>query len=128
MEMASSTTSHGHIVLVVEDDEDVRDAMTGILESKGYTVCSAQHGADALEHLRSGITPCIILLDLMMPVMDGWTFHDETQKDPLLAAIPTVILSAVSQRDPRNHSVRAVEHIPKPVDVTRLIAAIERHC
>jgi CheY-like chemotaxis protein len=121
-------TSNDHTVLVVEDDEDVREAMVGILESKGYTVCSARHGADALAQLRGGVTPCVILLDLMMPVMDGWAFHDETQKDPAFAGIPTVILSAVPPRDARNDSVRAVEHIPKPVDVARLIAAVERHC
>jgi CheY-like chemotaxis protein len=116
MEMASSTTSHDHIVLVVEDDDDVRDAMTGILESKGYTVCSAQHGADALEHLRSGLIPCIILLDLMMPVMDGWAFCDSRRKSSALRDIPVIAISAV-EIDESNRPADIDAFLAKPIDV-----------
>lgn len=75
-------------VLVVEDDDDVRDMMVELLEAGGYTALIARHGEEALAQLRAGQRPCIILLDLMMPVMDGWTFCDEVQKDPALAGIP----------------------------------------
>jgi CheY-like chemotaxis protein len=121
-------TADSHPVLVVEDDEDIRDAMIGILESKGYTVSAATHGAEALAQLQAGRTPCIILLDLMMPVMDGWTFCAEREKDPALVAIPVVVVSAVSRLDPRTAALRAVDHVAKPVDVSKLLATVERYC
>jgi CheY-like chemotaxis protein len=121
-------STEAHPVLVVEDDADVRDAMVGILESKGYAVCAASHGAEALAQLQAGNRPCIILLDLMMPVMDGWTFCEEREKDPSLAAIPIVVLSAVSRHDPRNTRMRAVEHLSKPLNIDKLLAAVGRYC
>jgi CheY-like chemotaxis protein len=117
-----------HPVLVVEDDADIRDAMIGILEAEGYAVRGARHGAEALAELRAGSRPCIILLDLMMPVMDGWAFCQEREKDPALAAIPIVVVSAVAPHDARNACVRAVEHLAKPLDVAKLLAAVERYC
>lgn len=121
-------TNESHPLLVVEDDEDIRDAMVGILQSKGYTVFAAHDGAEALAQLQMGRAPCLILLDLMMPVMDGWTFCEEREKDPALAAIPVVVVSAVSRLDPRTASLRAVDHVPKPVDVSKLLATVERYC
>lgn len=117
-----------HPVLVVEDDEDIREAMVGILEAQGYTVSAAHHGAEALAQLQTGHVPCLILLDLMMPVMDGWTFCEEREKDPALAAIPVVVVSAVSRLDPRTASLRAVAHVPKPLDVSKLLATVELYC
>lgn len=118
----------GHPVLVVEDEPDIRDLMVAVLESEGYAVRSAAHGADALAQLRVGSPPCVILLDLMMPVMDGWTFCREKQKVPELAAIPVVVVSAVSKRDPRNAGAGVVEHLPKPIEIGALLAAVERLC
>ncbi len=89
-------TREQHPVLVVEDEPDIRDLMVAILESEGYTVRAAADGAEALAQLQLGNPPCVILLDLMMPVMDGWTFCREKQKFPELAAIPVVVVSAVS--------------------------------
>lgn len=117
----------GHCVLVVEDEEDIREAVVLILESEGYTVSGAEHGAAALAQLRAGLKPCVILLDLAMPVMDGWTFCEETDKDPALAALPIVVVSAVTH-DSRDGCVRAVERLAKPVDVAKLLVAVERHC
>jgi CheY-like chemotaxis protein len=121
-----ATTAHP--VLVVEDDADIRDAMIGILEAEGYAVRGACHGAEALAELQAGSRPCIILLDLMMPVMDGWAFCREREKDPALATIPIVVVSAVARHDPRNACVRAVEHLTKPIDVAKLLATVERYC
>jgi CheY-like chemotaxis protein len=117
-----------HCVLVVEDDPDIREAMTLILEGAGYTVCGAEHGADALARLRGGLGPCVILLDLTMPVMDGWAFCEETEKDPALAALPIVVVSAVPPKAIRDSSVRAVARLTKPLDVTKLLVEVERHC
>jgi CheY-like chemotaxis protein len=120
--------SQDHPILVVEDEPDIRDLMVSLLESEGYAVAAASHGAEALARLQAGPLPCIILLDLMMPVMDGWAFCKEKQKDPVLAPIPIVVVSAVSRKDPRNAGVRAVDHLPKPIDIGTLLAAVARFC
>jgi CheY-like chemotaxis protein len=121
-------TREQHPVLVVEDEPDIRDLMVAILESEGYTVRAAADGAEALAQLQLGKPPCVILLDLMMPVMDGWTFCREKQKFPELAGIPVVVVSAVSKQDPRNPCAGAVEHIPKPIEIGVLLAAVGRLC
>jgi CheY-like chemotaxis protein len=120
--------SHQHPVLIVEDDADIREAMIELLEATGYAVSAAGDGAQALAQLKAGSRPCIILLDLMMPVMDGWSFCEETGKDPALAGIPILVVSAVRQQDPRNASLRAVDQLSKPVNFAKLLAAVEHHC
>lgn len=117
-----------HCVLVVEDDPDTREAMTLILEGTGYSVCAAEHGAEALARLRGGLTPCVIVLDLTMPVMDGWTFCEETQKDPALATVPIVVVSAVPRKAAPDSTARAVARLTKPLDVRKLLVEVERHC
>jgi CheY-like chemotaxis protein len=117
-----------HPVLVVEDDADIREAMVAILESEGYDVSVAGDGAEALAQLKAGSRPCIILLDLMMPVMDGWTFCQETGKDTELAAIPIVVVSALTRQDPRNGCVRAVDRLSKPLNFGKLLATLELYC
>jgi CheY-like chemotaxis protein len=121
-------TDQNHPVLVVEDEPDIREVMVAILESEGYVTRAATHGAEALAQLRAGFTPCIILLDLMMPVMDGWTFCQERDKDPSLASIPVIVVSAVARKDPKNACLRAVDHLPKPLDVGTLLSAVQRYC
>lgn len=121
-------TSEAHVVLIVEDDDDIREVMIEILTESGYTVCSARHGAEALKQLRAGPTPGIILLDLTMPVMDGWAFCLEKQRDPELDSIPVLVTSAVSPRDPRNEGLRAASYLTKPLDLHELLASIRRHC
>jgi len=121
-------TAHQHPILVVEDEPDIRELMVAILEGEGYYVSTASNGAQALTHLQTGPRPCIILLDLMMPVMDGWTFCQEKGKDPALEAIPVVVVSAVARQDPRNACVQAVDHLLKPVDIGSLLATVQRFC
>lgn len=82
-------------ILLVDDNSDVLEVIRVLLETEGYTVTTASHGADALAQLRSGLRPCLIILDLTMPVMDGWQFRDEQLADPELSGIPTIIYSAV---------------------------------
>jgi CheY-like chemotaxis protein len=117
-----------HPILIVEDDVEIREAMSELLESRGYAVSVARHGAEALEQLRAGSRPCIILLDLMMPVMDGWTFCQETERDPAFAAIPILIVSAVTRLDPRTAHVRSVAQLSKPLNFDDLLAALAVHC
>ncbi|HTV18000.1 MAG TPA: response regulator [Polyangiaceae bacterium] len=121
-------TRHDGPVLVVEDEPDIREMMVALLESRGYAVAAAADGADALAQLRAGRAPCLILLDLMMPVMDGWTFCREKGRDPALAGIPVIVVSAVSRQDRRNQALPVVEHISKPIQVESLLAAVARFC
>jgi CheY-like chemotaxis protein len=113
------------MVLLVEDDVDVREAVTDTLEDAGYRVIAARHGQEALEVLRNGgPRPCLILLDLMMPVMDGWQFRDLQSKDPELADIPVVALSAHGGL----HALGAADHLRKPVQLRALMDVVERFC
>src|SRR5712691_6808566 len=85
---------HGRSILIVEDDDAVREALATFLELQGYDVVEAAHGEEALRQLRSARPFCMILLDLMMPVMNGWEFRTHLLSDPTLASIPVVVVTA----------------------------------
>src|SRR5690606_32731818 len=99
--MASSDSNAGApprppaTLLLVEDEEAIREVMEAVLQAEGYCVVSTGNGADALDVLRDGLRPCMIILDLMMPVMDGWQFRLAQLRDPELLKIPTVVYTAV---------------------------------
>ncbi len=111
-------------VLVVEDDANTREAMRSLLELNGYAVVTAADGSEALQRLRAGLKPCLILLDLMMPGMDGFEFVNEKRQDPRLAAMPVVIYSGHS--DARSSAARlgADGYFQKPVEVERLLTLV----
>ncbi|HVZ74981.1 MAG TPA: response regulator [Polyangia bacterium] len=113
-------------ILVVEDDRDLRDTLAEALRLEGYEVVSAEHGEAALRHLRSGARPCMVLLDLMMPVMDGWTLRREMLKDAALAAIPVVVMTAAGAG--RAAGVEATVVVHKPLVMDDLVALVEAHC
>jgi CheY-like chemotaxis protein len=112
-------------VFVVEDDVDTRDMMGRFLELEGFAVEVAANGKQALERLNAGVHPCVILLDLMMPVMDGWQFRREQKQDPAIADIPLIVITATGKRPVL---VDADELVMKPLDLTRLFDAIDRYC
>ena len=115
-------------VLLVEDDEDIRVSVGEILREEGFNVVVAVDGGDALRYLRNAAeAPRLILLDLMMPVMDGWAFRAAQLADERLAAIPVVILSAAT--DVRRHAAQlhVEDYLVKPLDVPLLLNAVERH-
>jgi CheY-like chemotaxis protein len=116
-------------ILLVEDDVALRTALAEILEEKGYEVACAEHGADALAQLDDAPPPSVILLDLAMPVMDGWSFRTLQRKDPRLADIPTVVLSASIPTDPRAlEGLEADAALAKPFTLERLIETVQRFC
>jgi CheY-like chemotaxis protein len=116
-------------ILLVEDDPALRGTLAELLEDVGYEVSCAEHGADALAKLEAAPAPSVILLDLAMPVMDGWSFRSEQRKDPRLASIPTVILSASLSADPRAlEGLDADATLAKPFTVERLIETVQRFC
>jgi len=113
-------------VLVVEDDPDVREVMIAVVENEGHTAVPAENGAEALQLLRNGLHPCLILLDLMMPVKNGWEFRAEQNADPHLAAIPTIIVSAAGKE--AMGDLHPDGALPKPIDFDRLSKLLKAHC
>lgn len=115
-------------ILIVEDEFLIRDALTEFLEEEGYRVVGAANGQEALNMLRKGLVPNLILLDLMMPVMSGMQFLDEQQADARLASIPVVLLSADRNSQEKVLSSAPVEYLEKPVRLTDLLDTVERYC
>jgi CheY-like chemotaxis protein len=115
-------------ILLVEDDPDVRSALVELLADAGYDVCCANNGEEALAALRAAVAPSAILLDLAMPVMDGFTFRAQQQRDPALAEIPTIVISA-SFSDPRAvASLEADAFLAKPFEVSSLMETLSAVC
>jgi CheY-like chemotaxis protein len=113
-------------ILLVEDDQDVRESLSDALELEGYRVVCAEHGAAALRHLGTGARPCLILLDLMMPVMDGQTFRQAMLKDAAMATIPVVLITAAGV--PTAASVPADHVLHKPLKMDAVVDVVEHHC
>ncbi len=112
-------------ILVIEDDQEVRSALRMVLESNGLKVIEASNGKEAIEKLRSGISPSLILLDIMMPIMDGWDFLSHKATEPNLAWAPVIVCSAADRNHPLAHL--AVEFLPKPMNIDRLLRTIETY-
>jgi CheY-like chemotaxis protein len=113
-------------VLVVEDDEDIRDSLLEILRDEGLAACGSPHGAAALEHLRSAGPVSLILLDRLMPVMDGPTFCAELAEDEALARIPIVLLTAESDAAQQAAKLGLAAGLSKPVALGTLLSLVRR--
>ena len=117
----------GRTILVVEDNQDLRDAVCGVLEDRGYPVLAAANGRQALEVLARGPSPCLMLLDLMMPVMDGWQVLEALAHEAAQAAsFPIIVLSAARDRDTQHPQVR--RSLAKPVQMEVLLEAVRTYC
>ena len=125
MMMSMGTSGPCGGILVVDDDPDIRDSLREVLEDEGYSVACVGNGREALEYLHRSPRPCLILLDLMMPIMDGWQFRREQKADADIAGIPLVVITATGKRPVL---IDAAELVMKPLDLTQLFAAIERYC
>lgn len=112
-------------ILVIEDDKEIQESLKMALELDGYNVFTADNGKEGIEKLRKMPTPCIILLDLMMPVMNGWEFMEVIGKDLMLSTIPVVIVSAVGDKKgiPKTEG-----YIKKPIDLDALLNTVSKHC
>jgi CheY-like chemotaxis protein len=116
-------------IFIVEDDEDIRIDLGELLTEEGYTVSSAADGREALEVLKAAAEPpCVILLDLMMPGMNGWQLRAELLKDPRLASVPIVLLSAASSLAQDAATLGAASYLPKPFQLSALLNAVGAHC
>jgi CheY-like chemotaxis protein len=119
-------TTPSHYILVVDDDHALREALSDSLRLEGYDVVEAEHGEAALRHLRSSDPPCLILLDLMMPVMDGKTLRETMLKEPALANIPVVLITAAGPQVAA--SVRAKDVLHKPLRMGHVVDVVKEHC
>ena len=115
-------------VCVVDDDPDLRDALRLVLELRGYAVEEAEDGEAALTLLRERPQCCLVLLDLMMPGMNGWEFRKAQRQAPELASIPVLVLSAIRDLPQQADEIEAVACLSKPVDIDHLLEVVGRHC
>ncbi|MDI1437290.1 response regulator [Polyangium sorediatum] len=114
-------------ILVVDDDPGVLEALETLLVDEGYRVVTACHGRAALSYLAEHEAPCVILLDMMMPIMDGYGFLAEQRQHPALSRIPVVVLTAGANSN-RVRALCPTGFLSKPVDVDALLAFLEEYC
>jgi CheY-like chemotaxis protein len=123
--MVAEACRTGDYILVVDDEADIQSALKVALEWKGYRVITASDGKEALDILSQVLLPCLILLDLMMPVMSGWEFSETIRADKKLSTIPIVVVSAYTDRV---GEVGAQDAIRKPVDLNTLFSLVKKYC
>jgi CheY-like chemotaxis protein len=116
-------------VLVVEDDALIRESLVELLEEHGYQTEAAADGREALDKLAAAASPpCLILLDLMMPVMDGREFREKQLGDPALSQIPVVVISAYRDLENLASELHPVALLKKPLRLAELLGVVEQHC
>ena len=112
-----------HTVLLVEDDAPLRELMREALELSGYNVVAADNGRDALAAMARIEHVCLIILDLLMPVMNGWEFFSEIQSRPALAEVPVVVHTSEPSQAPAGARV-----LQKPIKLERLLSVVQEFC
>lgn len=115
-------------VLVVDDDFDIRETLHDVLTDEGFSVDAAENGQDALTYLEAHDAPCVIVLDLMMPVMTGHEFRARQLNDPRFAGIPVIVLSAAGRGTAVVEQLHASAFLGKPTNVNVLLQEVSRHC
>jgi DNA-binding response OmpR family regulator len=142
MEMVAASNAHDtqlrdgadvrpqpHRVLIVDDDFAIRESLAELLEGEGYLPIVAANGRDALAKLdEDGPWPCLIVLDLMMPLMNGESFRELQLRIPELAGIPTIVVTADIQAQSRVEPLNVQASLQKPLDIERFVATVSDHC
>lgn len=118
----------GKTVLVVDDDQAIRETIQEVLQEQGFSVATVRNGQEALAWLRASSAPALILLDLSMPMMDGQTFRKEQEKDPLLALIPVIAISAAAGLAEKVQPMHIDGYLRKPMALDDLISTVGRYC
>ncbi len=129
--MANTNTQLCKSILIVEDNADIRESLVDVLRMEGYLVESAANGSEAIEKLQTVERPPLILLDMMMPVMNGWQFLEAQKQDAQFAGIPVVLVSAVKAEQSLisdQGSIQAMGHLQKPIDIDSLLKVVEVYC
>jgi DNA-binding response OmpR family regulator len=114
-------------VLIVEDDEDIRADLAAILRLKGYLVDQAANGHEALACMRRA-RPSVVLLDLMMPEMNGWELRAAMREDPALRDVPVVVVSGAGKLDEVAGTLEVAAVLPKPFELAHLFELVDRFC
>ncbi len=114
-------------ILVVEDDTSIRELLVELLESEGYSVASAVNGLEGLKYLQNQISPDLILIDLMMPVMDGYSFRTEQLKNDKWAKIPTVVMSAEANAKEKMKNFQITAFLSKPVELDTILKTVAQY-
>jgi len=122
--MNDTRPAHRCSVLIVDDNPDVRELVRIALQAEGYSVGCAANGRAALHHLRSHAETCVILLDLMLPVMDGAHFRAAQLQDRSLAWIPVILMSGAADADRRARALGARRLVKKPLDLDEVKRAL----
>jgi CheY-like chemotaxis protein len=120
-----TTNEPNNDVLIVDDDTDISEALDLILQSRGYHCVFAADGAEALDYLRAHPLPRVVLLDMMMPGMNGKQFRDEQLVDPRLAAVPVVVMTGDSRAGAKAADLGVAKFLRKPVSINDLLAAVQ---
>lgn len=111
-------------VLIIEDDHSIRELLQELLESEGYTVSTAVNGLEGLKHLENGLNPNLILFDLMMPVMDGYTFRKEQLKNEHWKEIPVVVMSAEANAKKKMKDYEVEVFLSKPIELDTILETV----
>ena len=111
-------------ILLVDDDVDSTEALAELLAREGYAVACAENGREALDYLAHSEPPCLIILDLIMPVMSGWEFRQQQVSDPKLKSLPVIIVSATGPMK----GLKANAVLQKPVDFRHLMHVVRQNC
>jgi len=111
-------------ILVVEDDHSIRELLQELLESEGYEVHTAVNGLEGIKHLEAGLNPNLILVDLMMPVMDGYTFRTQQLNNPVWKEIPIVVMSAEANAKAKMKNYQVEVFLSKPVELDTIINTV----
>jgi two-component system chemotaxis response regulator CheY len=128
MGRAANNGHMGEYILIVEDDEDVRGALAVFLQLEGYRVVEVSNGREALDYLRENTEPaCVILLDMFMPVMDGWEFQAEKARSQF-AGVPVIVISADAGAAQQSQELGAVQNLVKPINFDRLREYVNEYC
>ncbi len=112
-------------ILVIEDDQLISNAITEFLQEFGYHVVTSVNGKLALDLLSQMTTPHLIVLDLLMPIMDGFDFRRNQLKDPALKNIPMIVMTAHSHTEEKREEIRASHYLKKPFDMFELLKAVQ---
>jgi len=127
IERPGAATNHTASVLVVDDDPDIREMLGMLLEFEGYVVRLAEHGQAALDDLHANPRPCCIVLDLQMPIMDGWAFRAAQRRDAALADIPVIVVTA-SYDVAAVAALHAAAYLKKPFTLEQLLPLLRQMC
>lgn len=118
----------GHGILIVEDDEDIRETLGELIHGEGYTVTTAEDGEKALKSLETGTLPDLILVDLMMPKMSGKEFIKKAREILKVKNIPIVVMSALNTNEAKTSELDVAGHLKKPLAIDELFSIMHRYC